>query len=616
MSKVTFSQTACDLMYKKMKALEYNVPNLLFSKYSYFEVMLCLSYMTLSKEQIIEKDMKNHNRMDRLSQMVDTKEIDKVFTPGFAPSMPKIINARENNNLWILDNIRDSIMHGVFEIDEERECFIINNPEYDRELEAEIPFSWFIAYAKNDILSKKTIDNYMVRGFYYNKDKITRRSFNLKKELIYTIMYRVNITGSSFNVRDIENRINELFTVFSEEEVTEEEIAKYQNRILKERIDYNPKYLVSFYKARQKVKTLIESEFPGTKVTITVDNRKHRLLNQVTKTLPNTLNSYDLMYTTFNNMVSKNSTSLLRYLTNIIESLDTIDNIDYNKVTPEEIINIFNHVLHGKDVVYTTDYELKLIHKQNINILRNILLNVYGLTTLVINHEGLYSQHFTNTHPSNFGIKAFSKKPFYEYYQKRRRYSVEILKLEAKLFMKQEQLSKCKDEKAKVKIQNDITTLENEKQKYVQNLLSLHMTVGYEEIVQTQFIDHKEREDLENTINKYYENFNKAKTYEAKLKIIKVIGSLYDKQIEMMSKYTYGYCNDMVEVLTIIRNCFSHVGRIYIGKDRGEQTNVVLNDYDTDNTKSGTVICTYMGLINLLRNPYDFVEEPKLLEQI
>ena len=28
--------------------------------------------------------------------------------------------------------------------------------------------------------------------------------------------------------------------------------------------------------------------------------------------------------------------------------------------------------------------------------LRNILLNVYGLTTLVINHEGLYSQHFTN----------------------------------------------------------------------------------------------------------------------------------------------------------------------------------------------------------------------------
>ena len=54
-------------------------------------------------------------------------EIDKVFKPGFAKEMPKITYARENNNLWILDNIRDSIMHGACDIDEERKCFIINN---------------------------------------------------------------------------------------------------------------------------------------------------------------------------------------------------------------------------------------------------------------------------------------------------------------------------------------------------------------------------------------------------------------------------------------------------------------------------------------------------------
>ena len=75
--------------------------NSFFSNDENFILALCLSYMTLSKEKIIDKDMKNKDRMARLTQMVDTSEINKVFTPGFEEEMPTITYAKEHNNLWI-----------------------------------------------------------------------------------------------------------------------------------------------------------------------------------------------------------------------------------------------------------------------------------------------------------------------------------------------------------------------------------------------------------------------------------------------------------------------------------------------------------------------------------
>ena len=59
----------------------------------------------------------------------------------------------------------------------------------------------------------------------------------------------------------------------------------------------------------------------------------------------------------------------------------------------------------------------------------------------------------------------------------------------------------------------------------------------------------------------------------------------------------------MKEVLTIIRNCFSHIGRVSIGKNRETETIIYLNDYD-GNEKTGEVICKYIDLIQLLRAPY------------
>ena len=606
MQKEIFSKKINESMYKKINSIESEDSNAFLEKDENFEIALCLSYMTLSKEKIIHKDMNNTNRMDRLSKMVDTSEIDKVFKPGFAKEMPRILEAKEQNNLWILDNIRDSIMHGSFDIDEENKHFLINNTQYDRELKAEIPFSWFIAYAKNDILSKKTLDSYTIRNIYYNKDKDDKHFFDTRKELMNNILYRVNIHGNNFNIRNIENRIKELFDIYSKEEIDTNLIEKYINNIDSEKIKYNKKYLVSFYIAKEKVKEIIEKEFPEVTIDIIVDNKKHKFVNQTAKRLPPYYANYDLMIDAFNKEASSKGMTLLKYISNIIETIDSEKVINAKETEDDKYnkTNKFNIVLTGEELNHTDNKHVYMIADTNKKILKSICLNVYGLSTLVINHENLYNDQFFTAHPSMYGIKACQKNSYLEYATKRKTIILKILETEIALFSKKEQLKFCNNDNVKSKIQLIVDALQTKKDLLEDELTNLPITLNFERVEKTNNINIYEKNKLENVIRTYTKHFYESKTVETKRKIQKIISRLLSAQIEEESKYTYGYCNNMKEVLLIIRNCFSHIGRIYIGKDRGENTYIVLNDYDNDGQKSGEVVCRYQDLIELLREPY------------
>ena len=56
MSKESFSQTIYQTMFTKIKTLEYTNPTGFFKYDENFELVLCLAYLTLSKESIIKKD--------------------------------------------------------------------------------------------------------------------------------------------------------------------------------------------------------------------------------------------------------------------------------------------------------------------------------------------------------------------------------------------------------------------------------------------------------------------------------------------------------------------------------------------------------------------------------
>jgi hypothetical protein len=612
MSKVSFSKKISETMDKKMHAIDSYDLKTLMEKDDDFEVAMCIAYMTLSKEKIIDKDIKNTDRLGRLTEKVDTSEIDKVFKVGFAPEMPRIMFAKENNNTWILDNIRDSIMHGVCDIDEERKCFIINNTQFDRELKAEVPFSWFISYAKNDILSKKVANYYTIRGFYYNNAKKNNTYFDTRTELINNIIYHVNISGNRFNVKRIENRVHELFDLFSKEELTGEDKVKYLSYIGNERNRYNDRYLLSFYKAREKVMDILSKEYPGLNIKIYIDDRKNRFINKEVKKLPKFFKNYDLMYEMFNEDLAPKGMTLLKYMINILENKDSFFNSDKEYLLNWKNTTLLLHqLLTGEGISRNENINYSMILHRDLSIIKTLFLNIYGLATLVINHESLYSDHFKDIHPSEFGIHAGIKKTFFEYATKRRKLLLDELDTEILVATKEGQLSNCTNEDAKKKIQTIIDTLKEKIELIEEELSILHHILGYEEIIKTEEINYTDKEHIEMAIDRFYKHFYASSDIEVKKEIRNRISKLLSDQIEIDSQYTYSFCNNMEDVLTILRNSFSHVGRVFIGKNFGTQAMITLNDYDTDGKKSGYAVCKYEDLVALLRNPYQLEEKKK-----
>ena len=620
MSKESFSKKIYETIYTKIKTLEYTNPNAFFKYDENFELVLCLAYMTLSKESIIKKDIKNSDKLGRLTKMVSTTDIDAVFAPSFNSEMPIIYSASEYNNLWILDNIRDSIMHGSFDIDEENKCFKIRNTQYARELEADIPFSWFIAYTKNDIFSKKVLDKYTVRGFFYNTQKTNRKITNPQKEIYNNILYEVVIKGNSFNIREIENRIKELFEEYKYLKISNEEINNYQGYIPKTKYIYNHKYLISFLIIKDKIINQLKQEYPDLQIRIFINERKHKLFKRISKKLSPYNNSYPIIIDQLNNEVSSKSNNLIKYLSTIIENLDTIHQ-EQPKLNKNTAMITFNRLLEGKNIKYTKYQDINFLYQKNLSLLRTICLNAYGLATLVINQESLYNPYFLNQSPRQYNIISRSKQPLIDNLNEEKSTLIKLLEKEITLFEKETQLNKCKSPHGITVLQNTISSLNTEISdllihfNYLREQRSINRECRQETIPQKLIFD---KEKIDVLIRKNLEYFNHAPNKRAKNNIKNLIKRLYDDYIKYESYNAFWLCNNMSETLTIIRNCFSHLERIYIGKNKGLDTTIILSDYDNTGEKSGEIITTYKQLLYLLTLPLENNlkspdEEPKTL---
>jgi len=604
MSKETFSKKISDMMYFKMKVLENMDYATFLEKEEYFEFILCLSYMALSKEKIIKKEIKNKKRLDRLTRMVLEKNVDNVFQSGFSEKMPVIDYALEMDNTWILDNIRDSIMHGMFDIDEENKMIIIDNDQHERILKASVPFSWFIDYAKYDILGKKIMDKYTVKGFYYDIQKKNCKYLNTRKELFRNILYVVNIDGNGFNVRDIEKRVRELFEECSFNETVDSVIDEKMFEYNKDR--YNEQYLLSFCKASSIVKNTIESEFPGVNVSIHIDNRKYKLINKLTKKACRYYNDYDFMYEHFNNLISSKSVSLLKYLSNIIENIDiNLDN--YKSIDVYERMNLINYILKGESINYKNKNDIYNCFNDNMNILKNICLNVYGLSTLVINQNNLYNPLLLNQNPSEYNLFAYSKQKYLNYADEARDLIGKIFEKEIKLYEKNEQLSKCSDKKGIEHLTKEISKLESDEKSLQEKLEKLE----FKPYINYLKIDEKKLAKINNMLDCYYSHFYRAKSVEGKRKILKIIKKFLILKKDAESEFTYGICDNMSEIITIIRNSLSHIGRMNVNKNSSCRTIVSLCDYDNDNSLSGFVTGNSIDFIKLFEVP--FIEKSKTI---
>ena len=119
----------------------------------------------------------------------------------------------------------------------------------------------------------------------------------------------------------------------------------------------------------------------------------------------------------FNKQLSSKGMTLLKYISNIIENIDSskIENLEETSNNELNNTNKLNILLTNEELKYTDDKHIYIISEQNLKIIRSICLNIYGLSTLVINHENLYNNNLFNEKPEAYGIKACSKKHYLEY---------------------------------------------------------------------------------------------------------------------------------------------------------------------------------------------------------
>lgn len=483
MSKRDFSEKIIETMEKKIKAIESIDPDEFAKKDEYFELVICLAYMTLSKEKIIDKDKNNKNKTGRLTENVDRSEINKVFDPSFSKEMPIIINTAVNDNVWMLDNIRDSIMHGQFDIDENKKCFILNNTQANRLFQAEVPFSWFIAYAKNNILDQKETEKIEVKGFFYNKEKENDTEIRVYKEIMNSIFYKVKIEGNKVNYSEVEKTVKELFAKYSKDEIDESVIEQYRTRIDSESYAYDEKYLVSYYIAADKVLKDLQVKYPNDIIDIVILKQKEKNKVIEDKNLPKKHKSYKLLMSTLNELESEKGMDSLKKAINLVESYNnprmsfalskliskSLANINFdidammNRKNPKylllqgvnQAIKSLNQSMMQETMstalktlmeVYedfgekgyrlsqmvdgtpaTNNYEKYMLFSKNRDALIEKCISAFGLASLTINHKELYEPHFQNSFTSDYVDSSNSVSKYKEIIDGINKYKTDIL---------------------------------------------------------------------------------------------------------------------------------------------------------------------------------------------
>jgi hypothetical protein len=168
------------------------------------------------------------------------------------------------------------------------------------------------------------------------------------------------------------------------------------------------------------------------------------------------------------------------------------------------------------------------------------------------------------------------------------------------------QLSKCPTPKGKQNITNNINGVKQQIEDFDADLtILIDQRYNHKEYTRNASVENTKREveQVQKRLDQRLNSFNETSDIEAKKRIAEIIDLIYEDYIAIESKDAFWSTDDMKVALTIIRNCFSHLDRIYIGSDRKANTTIILSDYENDGKKSGEIIISYEKLTSLLLQP-------------
>ena len=581
MSTASFTNKVIDDMYDRMGLMNTPIINNYLKFDETFELALALVYMTLSKEKIIKKEIKNPDALGRLERRVPKREIDNLFIGKYA-NMIKYTEV--DDSTWILDAIRDSIIHHKADIDEARKLVLVNNDYENRKLIAEIPFDWFKDYIKTDIVNKKVTNRYNFRNFYASDYISSKRPINTRNISSRLILYNVHIEDENIPLKETDEFIKSLMEKYSKVEIDN---------------SASNKYYASFVNAVSELYKELNNKFPNaTNIRISIIKKRDKINKKINSKLANNYKDPDKLFEDLNSLVFKNK-----------DLLDTISSIysfvassDKNNISNDEIIKLLE-MINGK----SGSYSIKDYYKETKDIYM-MFLQMYGLITIVLNEENLKNSDYLNILDSH--LKSYTKGALDEFQIARRNNIKQMLNAEISYKKHLKNYNNVGDSNEIIK-----NSFEKAQEKYYTALSENAKFNYWPDFIVTSRESKSEvntvRDILFTILRHKYDEFTAAETKDEIIIKKKEVLAALDK-LSAYEKKNILTVTKPSDTLVFLRNCLAHNNRIHCSDVAPlfiMIQKLTLTDFNDNGELTGIGFCKYTDIIDLISAVKDYTEE-------
>lgn len=540
-----------------------------FISYLFITIARFINY----KEDIWIKDKKTKNITTRFSReilddfifkghfkstKIGFKEERKQHIYNFnSVEITSILEGKEKDSVWIIDNIRDSLAHGHFYIDFESGKIVIKNNHEDRLLHCSIKAELF--YVLNELITEERIGGY--------SDKVLTTPLMLFRQHVPTEQSLNNIKDEQHLQYLLQNEFITLYCkVIDSKEIDENQ--KYKD--LTEFYNYNFRLVQKFFNKYQGAKNIdikkqYKKEIQGyintkmSKYNIDiysnhVDSDTCRKVMFYLKDQPNFYQRtlYDqglILHEILKTVISNEKITIERGIMELAELYSSC--MLRNSETNKKILDEINGIMFG-----------------NINSFRENkkLANLFILATnnFVCNKDSIYDNYFEDY--NEFDISNFDYQDYSGYNK--------LMKL---LKVKNEDLKNAN---------NKMKKLIDTKKRNENNLKNVP--------------EHK-KTIIQNNINNNINNINELNNKIISLfkEILKLNSLINNYKTDSNGNYIN---NNNKSFFNHLRNAFAHNNVSYLDDRLVYNRKILLEDYDDNGKLTFRCVCRYYDLVKLFNN--------------
>lgn len=493
------------------------------------------------KGELLDPKLSIHYKKKRIKYKFNKIEIEDI------------LENKKDDSAWIVDNIRDSIAHGHFYINNEDKKIIIRNLHDDRKLICNIDYTTFSLF--EELISLERIGGYTNKTFKtipiigtYNSGNVEYHSF--KNDFQLKTFLQNDIIPFYYEIKDIyetntDKRYEDLtafYNYFSD--LSDKFLRKHQVNIpYKQLSNQSHKYA--------------EEHLQNYRVNFVCEPLTKDFINQIINYTNEVKNFYSMPFNRQYEIVKNLITNLILNDTNPIER--GIQNINDMFALLLSIQN--THNLEAKNLYrgWLKTFANSFVEDQKI-----ANLFILGINNFVSNKESVFDSYFDDY--AQFDLKNF----IYQDYSGYNKLTKKLLDVSNDL----------------VNLNNSLTKLNDSKNKHTNNL---------------KYAPNDKKEIISKNIEKL--NTLIVETNEKIEELTEEISNI-QKQIDSSQTDSNGYYinTNNKSFFNHLRNAFAH-NHIKYAEDRLiVNRKIILEDIDDNGDLSFKCICRYNDLVKLFNN--------------